>query len=338
MKIFPSRKKLLYYQVGFLLILAGIVIFIFSCVSMPGESLSSPLGQLDQAQKESAENMKIHVWQLAEEIGERHYGVPKSYSKAVEYISEAFKKNGLTPYLEEFGDKSQYRNIIAEHYGTTLPDEVIVIGAHYDTVWITPGADDNASGIALMLELARLLKQKQLDRSVRFIAFANEEYPHYMRDSMGSLFHAKRAYERQEKIKLMISLEMLGYYSDEANSQSYPKPFSWFYPTTANFVAVVSDYKSRAYLKESISFFRKTGQFPSEGLSAPVALVPDVRRSDQAAFWRYGFHGFMVTDTAGFRNDAYHNVNDMPNSLNYEHMARITAGLLAVIEGLANGE
>ena len=240
------------------------------------------------------------------------------------------------PYLEEFGDKLQYRNIIAEHYGSTVADEVIIVGAHYDTVWMTPGADDNASGVAVMLELARLLKQKQLKRSVRFIAFANEESPHYMRDSMGSLYHAKRAYDRQENIKFMISLEMLGYYSDKPDSQSYPSPFSWFYPSTANFIAFVSDFNSRRYLRESIRLFRETKQFPSEGITAPVALVPDVRRSDQAAFWRYGYPGFMVTDTMGYRNYAYHSVGDVPNSLDYDAMARVTSGLLHIIETLAN--
>ena len=338
MKIFPGAKKIRYYLIGFLLLLIGTVVFILSCVSMPGASLTSPLAPLTQEQKESADNMQVHVRKLAEEIGERHYEEPEAYQQAAEYINTAFEENGLVPYLEAFGDKLQYKNIIAERYGTTLPDEVIVVGAHYDTVWMTPGADDNASGVAVMLELARQIKQKQLKRSVRFIAFANEEYPHFLRDSMGSLFHAKRIYDHQENIKLMISLEMLGYYSDEPNSQSYPSPFSWFYPTTANFVAFVSDYNSRRFLRESIAFFRKANQFPSEGLTVPTVLVSDVKRSDQAAFWRYGYPGFMVTDTAGFRNVAYHNVSDVPNSLNYEHMARITTGLLLMIEDLANAE
>ena len=189
-----------------------------------------------------------------------------------------------------------------------------------------------------MLEIARQIKQRQLKRTIRFIAFANEEYPHYLRDSMGSLFQAKRAYERGDNIKAMISLEMLGYFSDEPNSQSYPSPFSWFYPETANFVAFVSNYKSRKLLRQSIASFRHTKQFPSEGLSAPIMLVPDVRRSDQASFWRYGYPAFMVTDTAAYRNYAYHNAGDVPNSLNYEHMARITSGMLEVIESLADTE
>ncbi len=330
------KKTSISAQILILLVLYGAIILVYLCVKMPGETLSSPLLPLTQSQKESSQRLQDYVWRLAGEIGERHNGESEAYNKAADLIADAFRQSKLVPYEEEFGDKSQYRNIIAEHYGTTLPDEVIIVGAHYDTVWMSPGADDNASGIAVMLELARQLKSKQLARTIRFIAFANEEYPHYFTDNMGSLFHAKRASERADDIKTMISLEMLGYYSDESNSQSYPSPFSWFYPDTANFVAFVSDFNSRKLLRQSIELFRETRQFPSEGLTAPIALVPDVRRSDQAAFWRYNYPAFMVTDTAAYRNYAYHNISDVPNSLNYDHMARITIGLIRVIESLAS--
>lgn len=332
------KKNTLYLQLTILLCIIGTIAFVFSCVVMPGNSLSASLPQLDQTQQDAVLNMKADVWELAEEIGERHFTEPKAYNQAADYISGAFKRNGLVPYEEQFGDKLQYRNIIAEHYGSTMADDVIVVGAHYDTVWLSPGADDNASGVAAMLEIARQIKLKQLKRTVRFIAFANEENPHFLRDSMGSLFHARRAYERNENIKGMISLEMLGFYSEDAGSQSYPKPFSWFYPDKANFIAFVSDFNSRHLLRDSIAVFRSMKLFPSEGLTSPVVLVPDVRRSDQAAFWRYGYSAFMVTDTAGFRNFAYHSVGDVPDSLNYEYMARITTGLVAVIEALANAE
>lgn len=321
-------------EVFILFILCGTVLFVLYCVSMPGQSLSSGLPPLTQTESEAVLNLQQHVTQLADEIGERHYGVPKAYNQAADYIVEAFKSAGLTPYTEVFGKKSEFKNIIAEHYGSRLPDEILVIGAHYDTVWMSPGADDNASGVAVMLEIARQLKDINLARTVRFVAFANEEYPHFFTDDMGSLFHAKRAHERNEKIVGMISLEMLGYYSNEPNSQSYPSPFSWFYPNTANFVAFVSDFTSRNLTRQSIRIFREAKVFPAEGLTAPVALVPDVRRSDQAAFWRYKYPAFMVTDTAAYRNYAYHNVSDVPNTLDYAAMARITTGLIQVIQEL----
>ncbi len=325
-------------QITFLLLLCGAITLVYLCVNMPGETLSSSLLSLTESQKELSKRLQDHVWQLAEVIGERHYGEEKAYNNAADYIVDVFKQNELIPYEDEFGDKLQYRNIVAEHYGTTLADEIIIVGAHYDTVWLSSGADDNASGVAVMLEIAKLLKKKQLNRTVRFVAFANEEYPHFLTDNMGSLFHAKRAHDRGDKIIAMMSLEMLGYYSDAANSQDYPSPFSWFYPDTANFVAFVSDLNSRSLLRKSIKYFRDSKQFPSEGLTAPILLVRDVRRSDQAAFWKYNIPAFMVTDTAAYRNTAYHTVRDVAESLDYESMARVTIGLISMIERLAEEE
>lgn len=332
-------KKTVLRLFSLLVILSGALFaLIHLSVNMPGESSIETLKPLSHAQFHMSKRLFEHVWHLAEEIGERHYQVPDAYNRAADYIEQAFTRNNLVPYTEEFGKNLEYRNIIAEHYGTMLPDEIIVVGAHYDTVWMTPGADDNASGVAVMLELTRYLVNIKLKRTVRFIAFANEEYPHFFTNNMGSMFHAKKSSERGDNIKAMISLEMLGYYSDESNSQFYPKPFNSFYPDTATFVAFVSNFSSRDLLMRSIRLFRETAQFPSEGLAVPVALVPDIRRSDQAAFWSHGFEAFMVTDTAAYRNYAYHNVSDVPNSLDYDHMARITTGLIKVVEGLAGKE
>jgi len=322
-------------QSFFFFILFCPIVLVYLCVYMPGETISTDLSPLTEAQRELSSRLENHVLKLAGEIGERNYGVPEAYNNAADFIAEIFQESGLVPYEEDLGDKLQYRNIIAEHYGTTHPKEVIVVGAHYDTVRLSSGADDNASGVAVMLEIARYLKKKQFDRTIRFVAFANEEYPHFLTDDMGSLFHAKRSHEREDKIIAMLSLEMLGYFSDEADSQSYPSPLNWFYPDKANFIAFVSDFSSRDLLKKSIGLFRDAMIFPSEGLTAPVALIPDVRRSDQAAFWRYNYPAFMVTDTAAYRYNAYHNAKDVPDRLDYDSMARITTGLLSVLEGLA---
>jgi Zn-dependent M28 family amino/carboxypeptidase len=325
-------------QAFFLFILFGPIVLAYMCVNMPGETISSGLSPLTEAQIELSSRLEQHVMKLAGEIGERNYGVSEAYNNAANFIAETLQESGFVPYEEELGDTLQYRNIVAEHYGTSLPEEVIIVGAHYDTVWLSSGADDNASGVAVMLEIARLLKTKQLDRTIRFVAFANEEYPHFLTDNMGSLFHAKRSYEREDKIIAMLSLEMLGYFSDEVDSQSYPSPLSWFYPNKANFIAFVSDFSSRNLLKNSISIFRDAMTFPSEGLTAPVALIPDVRRSDQSAFWRYNYPAFMVTDTAAYRYNAYHNAKDVPDRLDYDSMARVTTGLIAVLEELAGNE
>ena len=325
-------------QTVFLFILLSPIALAYMCVNMPGETISTGLSSLTVAQKELSFRLEQHVMKLAGEIGERNDSVPKAYNNAADFIAETFQESGLVPYEEELGDKLQYRNIIAEHYGTTYPEELIIVGAHYDTVWLSSGADDNASGVAVMLEIARLFKTKELARSIRFVAFANEEYPHFLTDNMGSLFHAKRSYEREDKIVAMLSLEMLGYFSNEVDSQSYPSPLSWFYPNKANFIAFVSDFSSRNLLKKSIGIFRNSMTFPSEGLTAPVALIPDVRRSDQAAFWRYNYPAYMVTDTAAYRYNAYHKAKDVPDRLDYDSMARVTTGLMAVLEELAGNE
>ncbi len=332
------KKTFKIIQIVFLLVLTCAMLLVHVCINMPGETLSSALPPLTSSQQALATRLRQHVMHLADDIGERNDGNLATYHKAADYIAGAFQEAGLSPYAEEYGAKSQFRNIIAEHYGTSLPDEVIIVGAHYDTVLLSPGADDNASGVAVMVEMARQLKTMRLARTIRFVAFANEEYPHYLRDTMGSMVHAKRAYERGDEILAMLSLEMLGYYSDVPNSQSYPAPLSWFYPDTGNFVAFVSNINSRSLVHESIRLFRESKSFPSEGLTAPVALIPDIRRSDHAAFWRYNYPALMVTDTANYRNRAYHDTDDISNSLNYAAMSRITTGLIAVLEQLAGME
>ena len=209
------RKSLFNVVILFLSLSGFAFILVYLCTMMPGKGTLKTLPELTLVQLDLSERLKAHVEKLAGEIGERHYQVPKAYAAAAKYIETVFIENKLTPYLETFGDKSQYSNIIAEVYGLRSPDDIIVVGTHYDTVWMAPGADDNASGVAVLLELARELRTRKLDKTIRFVAFANEEWPHFLRKDMGSLFHAKRSFERGDKIHGMISLEMLGYYSDE---------------------------------------------------------------------------------------------------------------------------
>jgi Zn-dependent M28 family amino/carboxypeptidase len=197
-----------------------------------------------------------------------------------------------------------------------------------------PGADDNASGVAVMLALARAFEQKPQRRTVRFVAFVNEEPPHFWNESMGSLHYAKACKERGDVITAMLSLESLGYYRDEAGSQKYPPIVSWFFPDRANFVAFVGDLGSRSLVRDAIGAFRASAQFPSEGAAMP-AFVTGVGWSDQWSFWQVGYPGVMVTDTAPFRNANYHTANDKPDTLDYARLASVTTGLVAVVEKLA---
>jgi Zn-dependent M28 family amino/carboxypeptidase len=205
----------------------------------------------------------------------------------------------------------------------------VVVGAHYDTVPGSPGADDNASGVAVLLELARM------GLPARFVAFANEEMPYFQSHEMGSHAWAARARRAGEKISAMLSLEMLGYYRNVPRSQAYPPPLGWFYPDRANFIAFVGDMGSRTLVRRAIASFRTHARFPSEGVAAPAG-IPGVTWSDHWSFRRHGYPAIMVTDTAFYRYAHYHLPSDTPEKLDYMRMARVTLGLAAVIKELAN--
>ena len=170
-----------------------------------------------------AQRLNLHIRMLAEEIGERHFEQPGSLDRAAQYIEQEFRACGLAPSRQSIG-KLPFHNVIVQITGATKPDEIIITGAHYDTVWLSPGADDNASGVAALLELACSLAQNGHDRTLRFIAFANEEQPFSETENMGSRFYAKFIRAQNENVIAMFSLEMLGYYSDQPHSQNYPAP------------------------------------------------------------------------------------------------------------------
>lgn len=204
----------------------------------------------------------------------------------------------------------------------------IVVGAHYDTVPGSPGADDNASGVAVLIELARL------GLPVRCVAFANEELPYSHGEEMGSLVFARRARAQGERIAAMFSLEMLGCYSDQPGSQRYPPVIGWFYPDRANFIAFVGDLGARRLVRRAHELFRAHSDFPSESLAAP-AFVPGITRSDHWSFRRHGYPALMVTDTAFNRYAHYHLPSDTPEKLDYARMASVTLGLAGMLEELA---
>jgi Zn-dependent M28 family amino/carboxypeptidase len=209
-----------------------------------------------------------------------------------------------------------------------------VIGAHYDSVAGTAGANDNASGVAALLELGRLLKKTKPERTVRLVAFVNEEPPWFQTEEMGSLVYARRAKKRGERIVAMLALETIGCYSDLPKSQHYPAPFNMFYPDTGNFIAFVGNLRSRSLLRRAIGTFRATTPFPSEGVAAPES-ISGIGWSDHWSFWQEGYPALMVTDTAPFRYLHYHESEDTPEKLDYERMARVVTGLGRVAMELA---
>ena len=228
-------------------------------------------------------------------------------------------------------------NLEAVLQGGAKAHEVVVVGAHYDTAAGGPGADDNASGVASMLAIARALAASHHApaRTIRFVAFVNEEPPYFWNAEMGSLVYAKACKARGDAIVAMLSLETLGYYRDEPGSQKYPPIVSSFYPDRGDFVAFVGNLGSRGVVHDAIRTFRGAEAFPSEGATLP-SFVTGVGWSDQWSFWQVGYPGVMVTDTAPFRNPHYHQMSDRPDTLDYARLARVTEGLVAVVKKLAD--
>ncbi len=313
------------------LVLASGVAFM---VEMPGKSYRGPLQPLTSQEEELNVNLKNHILSLAGTIGERNLIHYKSLQNTRQYIETFLEGQGYKVDSQEYlVENAKVRNLIAEIRGGAKADEVVVIGAHYDTVFDCPGADDNTSGIAALLELARLLKTAHPARTVRFVAFVNEEPPYFQTANMGSWVYAKQLHSRHEKVVAAVSLETVGMYSDAEGSQHYPEGFSQFYPSKGNFIGFVGNISSRSLVREMIRSFRQTTSFPSEGVAAPQ-WIGGVGWSDHWSFWQEGYPAVMVTDTAPFRNRNYHLPSDTPDTLDYQRMARVVRGLESVIAGL----
>jgi len=280
-------------------------------------------------------NLKNHVIKLSKEIGERNYIYYDSLNKAADYIIEKFKEYGYIPQIQSYniGDRV-YKNIIAVKTGNIKPQEIVIIGAHYDSVTGSPGGNDNGSGVSAVLELSRLCLKSDTGRTIKFIAFVNEEPPFYLSGDMGSRIYARDAKKRAEDIKAMISLETIGYYSEQPNSQSYPPFYSFFYPDKANFIAIVGNFKSRRLVKRIKDAFKRNSAFNIESAVAPE-IVPGVNFSDHDSFWRYGYQACMITDTAFYRYPYYHTQEDTYEKINYDKFAEVVKGLYYAMLQLA---
>ncbi len=301
-------------------------------IKMPGKSYVGPLKPLANKEREFRDALQIDVEKLAGEIGERNLQFYKNLSTAADYLETSFQQIGYEVHRQGYqvSGKTCY-NLEVEISGTMRVNEIVVIGSHYDSVLGSPGANDNATGVAALLALARTFAGKKISRTLRFVAFANEEPPFFKTNQMGSLVYAKCCRERNEKVVAMLSLETIGYYRDEAGSQNYPFPVGFFYPSTGNFVAFVGNISSRDLVREVVASFRSQVKFPSEGGALP-AMIPGIGWSDHWAFWRMGYPAVMVTDTAPFRYPYYHTALDTPDKIHYEHLARVVAGLRLVVE------
>jgi Peptidase family M28 len=301
-------------------------------VRMPGKNISkaAPLSPYEVALREE---LRANVQKLAGEIGERNMWHYPQLNAAADFIENSFSRAGLRTRRDSYDVQGQAcHNIEAEIPGAR--PEIFLIGAHYDSVFGSPGANDNGTGVAATLAFAQRFAGKKPEHTLRFVAFVNEEPPYFLSDEMGSFIYAGRCKARGDKISAMISLETIGYFSDAPHSQTYPSPgLGIFYPNVGNFIGFVSNVHSRALLRRVVALFRKHAKLPCEGAALPW-FVPGVSWSDQWSFWRRGYPGIMVTDTAPFRYPHYHSSSDTPDKLDYDRFTLVVSGMEKVIEDL----
>ena len=272
---------------------------------------------------------------LAGTIGERNLWRYTALQRAAEYIEAQLAAPGLTPRRHTYEvSRVPVSNIDATLAGTTNAAEVVVVGAHYDTITGCAGANDNGSGVAAVLELARRFAGRPQARTIRFVGFVNEEPPFFQTGQMGSLVYANAARVRRERIVGMLSLETMGYFSDEKGSQQYPGPVGTLYPDVGNFIGFVSNVGSVRLLMKARRAFKRRTAFPIQSAAIPEA-IPGVGWSDHWSFWQAGYPALMVTDTAPFRYPWYHTAEDTPEKLDYEKLTAVVDGIEAVIEALA---
>lgn len=271
---------------------------------------------------------------LAGHIGDRSPLFYRQLEEARAYIEHSFTKSGYQVDHDVYQVQERlFRNLIVQKKGTCEADSILIIGAHYDTVPGTSGADDNASGVASLLELAQLIRHQPTQKTIRFVAFTLEEPPYFRTSYMGSWVHAKRCSQNSENITGMISLEMVGYYSDLERSQRYPLPFlDWYYPRQGDFIAVAGNWRSRRLVKKVTTQLKQGTGLPVQSISLP--FVPGVGLSDNWSFWQQGYPALMITDTAFFRNPHYHLPSDRPETLNYERMTELVRGLEKVLPAI----
>jgi hypothetical protein len=303
-------------------------------MKMPGKSHTGGAPPLTDGERATAAELQRLVAALAGDVGERNVGRPVALARAAQLIADELERMGYQVSRQPFrtGD-TLTENLVVELRGARLPDEIVVVGAHYDSAPGTPGANDNASGTAALLALARVFVRQRPDITLRFVAFVNEEAPFFQTPSMGSLVYARSCKDRGEKVTAMLSLETIGHYSAAPDSQRYPFPFSAFYPSTGNFIGFVGNVASRALVRRTVGSFRRHAPFPSEGAAVPGG-IPGVGWSDHWAFWQMGYPAVMVTDTALYRYPHYHLASDTPDRLDYPSTARVVVGLAAVIGDL----
>jgi hypothetical protein len=313
-----------------LLVFTLLLVALWFWITQPLFSSPTPLAT------RSAEpaRLEAHVRMLSTQFHPRDESHPENLDRAAAYIRAEFEKaEGVVSEQPYEVNGKTYRNVIA-WFGPETKQHIIV-GAHYDTAGPFPGADDNASGVAGLIELAQLLGSKELPVRVELVAFTLEEPPYFRTAHMGSAIHAASLRQQGVNVRAMVSLEMIGYFSDEPESQKFPTSFlGAFYPSRGDFISVVGTLGEGLLVRRVKAAMRGASPLPVYSINSPSS-VPGVDFSDQLNYWNAGYHAVMITDTAFFRNQNYHTAYDTPDRLDYKRMAMVVEGVHAAVLVLA---
>ena len=322
------------------IMITSISIFAWSLmVWMPGESYRQdfqPLSSILAGSGLSAKEIKLtdrlqsDVKTLAVKIGRRNFDSYQNLVAAKDFLTTELEQAGYKVREQQYTVETKtFSNLEVEIPGSSRAEEILVIGGHYDSAFNSLGANDNATGAAAVLALAREFVGTKPLRTLRFVEFTNEEPPYFQTKNMGSLVYAQAAKQRGDKIVGMFSLETLGYFTDKANTQKYPPILSFFYPDRGNFIGFISNIDSRELLRNTIRSFRAQAKFPSEGAALPSSIQGNVW-SDRWSFWQQGYQALMITDTAPFRYPDDRTA-DPVDEIDFEKLARVTTGISKVI-------
>jgi hypothetical protein len=331
----PNWKLRIACAAGILALGVGFV-SVWRMTQMPLRSHQGALPPLSPAQSELAGRLSEVVRQLSSTIRERNLQHEGSLQATTDYLRRELTQAGYTVSEQPYAIQGEaVSNLEAVLVGSAGNDGVVIVGAHYDSVDGTVGANDNATGVAATLALARWLAGNHLRRTVRFVFLVNEEPPYFQSTQMGSVVYARKLKQDGVPVSAMISLETIGYYSDKTGSQKYPPLLSLLYPSRGDFIGFVGNSESRDLVRRATKAFRASTMFPSEGIAAP-ANWPGIGWSDHWSFWQEGWPAIMVTDTAPFRYRYYHTAFDTVDKVDFQRMARVVEGLRNVVVSLAD--
>lgn len=281
-------------------------------------------------------NLKQHVKYIATEIGERHVRKPLALHRTADYIRQEWTAMGYEVKQQKFITRGvKCENLEITMQGQYNPDEYILICAHYDSSKDCPGANNNATGVAAMLELSRFFSNNNPGCSIRFVALANENPNYYGTEKSGSWHYARQADQRNDNIRTAITLESLGYYSNDKNSQLYPFLMGMFHPKRGNFLAMSSNFGSMTAMYKFAKYFRKHSNFRLETMVLQN-LIPTVKWRNSSSFWLNGFPAFTVSDTAEYRYPFYNSSRDTSEKIDYQCLTFVTQGLMRAMTELVN--